>query len=772
MSNKSDNPKPDGLCLEGDVSFPRWLYWLLLGLAFAAFGWACLFEIAKYWQPGHDGFLGASYTRSAINSMRFGIVGPVKFYLGADMPEASRIYTHHPLLLHLNVIPVLALLGEAEWVARLVPVTYSLGILVVLYAIAQRYFGRGTALISVVVFALLPIHSIFASVVNREQGTVFWSLLFLYAYMRWIETDDWHYFLGIMGGVTFAVQYDWPGYYMALLVVIHAFIYGLLNLKSLQWRREFTFVVVFSVVVLANAGAFFSYVWYVEGGFGDLFGAFGHRNTRPENFWGRQWTRLIDLYGYIPLAVFGLWAVDFLARLLRLKGRFGDLVPAFFVAMQIAHTWLFKQAAHIHSYWVYYLGVAVAIGIGDLLWRSIVRATGWLEAVFAYLKRESVGLRTRRWCTVLVFGGIVGVPMAYHTPHTIDEFMAFRAKGTSKYLSNYEDLYEQTNWIQRVARRFDSEPVDFAVHKSLPDDFEWTFYLANPYEYVDELAPPHKQRVGPRPTALLLDLKYVADRTDLPALADDYSVSVYNRRFVVIGGGRGRDSFEAYTYRRREASIWWNWLVNWRHPPGKWVPDPDPELARSAIETQRAATEEFWSGNSGGYPVAWACPDGAYLQGFRAHQTGEWWEGISGLKPVCGQLNVKDGKVEIRPLRREWAPFYGDRHEQGQSRDMTCRSDEALVGIKGRSGKYTDALGIICARPVVVTNDSGQQKLEFVEHREGNEFGGDGGSPFKFVCPDGSAASAFLGRVGWLLDSVGIRCTAPDEVVTQAQNNE
>src|SRR5690606_7035628 len=107
-----------------------------------------------------------------------------------------------------------------------------------------------------------PLHAIFANMIDHEQGSIFWCLLFVHQYLRWLEGKRPLHLVGCMLAVTMAVQFDWPGYYIAFFVAVHAFVHGIVRGHSDRfWKREWSFVAIFSVVVLANFAAFAGFIW-------------------------------------------------------------------------------------------------------------------------------------------------------------------------------------------------------------------------------------------------------------------------------------------------------------------------------------------------------------------------------------------------------------------------------------------------------------------------------------------------------------------------------
>lgn len=89
--------------------------------------------------------------------------------------------------------------GIDERLARLVSIIISLGSLVFVYLITKRYFGTVTALLSALLFGILPFNIYFSRSILPEPILVFFSLGMLYFLDRWIfENKKPLFILGII----------------------------------------------------------------------------------------------------------------------------------------------------------------------------------------------------------------------------------------------------------------------------------------------------------------------------------------------------------------------------------------------------------------------------------------------------------------------------------------------------------------------------------------------------------------------------------------------
>lgn len=85
--------------------------------------------------------------------------------------------------------------GVDETLARLVSVFFSLGSLVLLYLITRKYFGVATALLTALLWAVLPYNIYYSRVILPEPSLLFFCLGMFYFVDRWIKENGWGLYL-------------------------------------------------------------------------------------------------------------------------------------------------------------------------------------------------------------------------------------------------------------------------------------------------------------------------------------------------------------------------------------------------------------------------------------------------------------------------------------------------------------------------------------------------------------------------------------------------
>lgn len=147
----------------------RWAMLFAVVLAWLAI--ALSVDIDRPWINTLD-YNGAVWSQSAHNILRAGLAQTLGassgFYFGLLPIPAWGYYLHHPPLLHLIITALFAVLGEHEWVARLLPIACSLTSAILLWLLVRSCAGSRTATLSAAVFACLPMELRYGHMVNFE----------------------------------------------------------------------------------------------------------------------------------------------------------------------------------------------------------------------------------------------------------------------------------------------------------------------------------------------------------------------------------------------------------------------------------------------------------------------------------------------------------------------------------------------------------------------------------------------------------------------------
>ena len=161
-------------------------------------------------------FNGAVWSQSAHNILRAGLIetsgASSGFYFGPLPIPARGYYLHHPPLLHLVITGLFAILGEHEWVARLVPLFCTLASAVFLWLLVRSCVGARAATLSAAVFSFLPMQLRYGPMVNFEP-CVMMLMLGMLLCLRWHQlTGERWWKHGALGFAIVGLWVDWAMY--------------------------------------------------------------------------------------------------------------------------------------------------------------------------------------------------------------------------------------------------------------------------------------------------------------------------------------------------------------------------------------------------------------------------------------------------------------------------------------------------------------------------------------------------------------------------------
>ena len=262
-----------------------------------------------------------------------------------------------------------AVLGEAEWLARLLAVVGSLVAILFLYLIVARTLNRSAGLWAAFFFALLPLSLYFGRAIMPEPWMLAASVAGLHWFLRWSEEGSWTDYLLSVLAVTLACLLKLTNLYLGLpLLWLGWRRYG--SRVLLQWKIWLHAILVAIPVAL--------WYWHAHD-LGTTYGAsFNILTTAGSDKWG-NWPLLISPHFYSRL-VFGMVA----SRLLTWVG-FVLLVVALFLPRRtqrerLLDVWLVavvvvlliaNQGAYDHEYYSLPLLLPAAGFLGKLFDRKL-----------------------------------------------------------------------------------------------------------------------------------------------------------------------------------------------------------------------------------------------------------------------------------------------------------------------------------------------------------------------------------------------------------------
>lgn len=325
-------------------------------------------------------------------------------------PVVPEIYAHHPPLFGLSVAGSLFVFGFQWWAVRLVPIIYSLAGLVVFYVLMrslfyQKYY-RAVAWVACGLYVTFPILAYYGRNVAHESAVLFWTLLLLTGYFRWLRGGQRHWLALMAVSVVVGVFYDWPMCYFAvILFAVHW-------LATRRFSRP-----LFLATVVAAVGAFAlvmaQIAWALDGNLQAIVTIFLERSSDQggQHYGMLGWTLQVlgfnaQDYGRVTVALLPLVVIFLLLRA-RTEGwsprmRFLALTAAF----GVSHMLIFSQGAFVHDYWQFYLIPCYACAFG---WAAVA-------LVQRFATRPAVaGVAL---ALILIVAGALNLPEIYQLYHT------------------------------------------------------------------------------------------------------------------------------------------------------------------------------------------------------------------------------------------------------------------------------------------------------------------------------------------------------------------
>jgi hypothetical protein len=322
------------------------------------------------WAGGHLGYNGALYSTYAHNHLERGLLAtgflPARNASAAGGPP--RFNMHHPPLLGVMVAGSFYLFGESEFSARLVPILFSLGSLVMLSLLVAPLWGWRVALLACFFGAFMPMDSFYGPQVEVFGSAVVFFILCSYVfYRRWRSTALRSDLCASLLAFLFAVSTEWTGYYLLILVLVE---------EAAGSRRAGPPRRAFLLYLAAGMAAFAAYLGAVRVVTGAFFGGgwvdsllfrlnIGPR-ARQFPFTTARYLRTVCAYltvyfGYTALALSALGLVGTFGPA-EGEPRHGRRIVALnLLVLGWAHPVVFRNAVYLHDYTLFNLTPVVSL---------------------------------------------------------------------------------------------------------------------------------------------------------------------------------------------------------------------------------------------------------------------------------------------------------------------------------------------------------------------------------------------------------------------------
>jgi Dolichyl-phosphate-mannose-protein mannosyltransferase len=334
-------------------------------------------------------FNGVWWSQSAHNTLRAGLrtTGgiPAPWYFGPLPIPPSGYYTHHPPLLSLMLTGMFALFGEKEWAARLLPITFSLVSVVLLWALVKDCVGNRAAAFSALLFAATPMELVYGRMVNFEPIALAWMLGGLFCLRRWEQTGKPHWHNLMIISFALALWTAWLGYIFVVVLCLF-FLFS-------QRRRNRRLALLLLGLSLFSIMLFLLHIrWARPDAWENLMEAFSYRFARTNgsriNVTWASWAlrvreRLISLFLPLSWVLGGLGTVGTIQRWRSDESlRWLGWAAICFFAQSALYIIFFQNASYVHAFAGFYLAVPIAM-MGGVAIEFFLR---WCEARSARMR--------------------------------------------------------------------------------------------------------------------------------------------------------------------------------------------------------------------------------------------------------------------------------------------------------------------------------------------------------------------------------------------------
>lgn len=200
---------------------------MLLALALLSTVAAGLHGLNGPWEGGFRGVNGSEYSQTFVRHFlelgpRATHLAPVQQVIPTDPVTLDWNWHHpplHPLLLWLGAL----LLGNSEWVLRLVQLLLFLPACWGLHGLVSRFAGPLTAGTAALLFAVAPISGYFGPMVIQDGAVLAFSLLAAAAFVDHLRAPSWRTWLPCAGWYLVTTSFDFHAHFHGISLAVLAF---------------------------------------------------------------------------------------------------------------------------------------------------------------------------------------------------------------------------------------------------------------------------------------------------------------------------------------------------------------------------------------------------------------------------------------------------------------------------------------------------------------------------------------------------------------------
>lgn len=541
------------------------------------------FGIAGPFLWGHYGYHAASYAMRARMTMRYGLVVPATAagFDGAPGPEAY--YLHHPIGYHHLLVPFFKVLGESEWVVRLVAVLGGLVMLWSLYRLVRRFWSDTTALLAVALHISLPFICSFSVLLDPMFLEMAACIVALEGFLAFQSQPEHRRRELVRACIALALGglLMWEVYFLAFFMGLYAIGWWLRGRPRALLQRQ----------VVAGDGGFLSpplrwlfatfvasvlpfafhfvFTWRV-GMFHEAMGSYRERSNAA---WGWVYAQiskwLVLLYGKPILFIGILWLVVFLVRLLSGEARRRDQAVAVFCVLNTLYIVAFAKGAAIHLYRVFFYSTFLTLATVDLLCELYAAVSALAQA------RGRTPIAAARLGGAALSIALIGY-FALQGPHALHNLRESREVMGTHGHAPYDADYPKQRFAMELVRAMDRD--DYLFSYNLSKRIEFSFYADRRETALSSVAALDAQRrLHPR-SWFITDVRLGAlESRLLHELLRQHSATLYYPYVMVDlrstdgvppgAAARGRREWNELRFTPGPMTAGWRWFYSHKYPP-------------------------------------------------------------------------------------------------------------------------------------------------------------------------------------------------------------
>jgi hypothetical protein len=410
----------------------------------------------------------------AVNHLKYGFLNTHFVSILGNLHGQNIYHPNHPPLLQILLAISFKIFGIHEWGARLVPILFSLGGIVLIYLTVQKVWDKKTALLASIFMAFMPMSAYFGRIVNFEAVALFFVLLVLYGYVNWIENDKKSYFLIMVIGTILGGLTDWAFY----LILPCLFGYSLI----IKRKVKLTFLLL--CIGISLAILYIAYEFHLSGTSLDCWMGMGmHRHgsgllTNPQLYTTLLERMIFYFTPFIMLSLCWLWS---LFKEKDCQNIYKHYLVLFIFLYGLSYIIILSQSAYVHPWNIYYLLPFIAISIALEIQKAPKKVIFAIIIIFLITSMGSIAyLHSCQYTGYFARGQFIN-ENSNHTDVIFIQSLtseAFYAKNCTTLYFTKHNANNKTDFISKEKPKFVIYPLQGTVDSHL-NQKEFYHFLEN-----------------------------------------------------------------------------------------------------------------------------------------------------------------------------------------------------------------------------------------------------------------------------------------------------